>query len=149
MNSAHRGILLVEDDEHDVFFMQRAMAKAGMEPPIHVAPNGQDAVDYLSGTGKYGDRTVYPLPVCMFLDLKLPFIHGFQVLEWLQEQPMRSEISVIVLTSSPEESDRQRAKELGASAYIVKPPTATMLQELSMLMPNCFLRRETNGMVAG
>jgi CheY-like chemotaxis protein len=148
MSSSHRGILLVEDDEHDVFFMQRAMAKAGMEPPIHIAYNGQEAVDYLSGSGKYGDRSIFPLPVCMFLDLKLPFIHGFQVLEWLQQQPMRSEISVVILTSSPEERDRQRAKELGAKSYIVKPPSAKLLEDLSMILPACFPKREPNGVAA-
>jgi CheY-like chemotaxis protein len=148
MNSSNRGILLVEDDENDVFFMHRAMAKAGLEPPIHVAPNGQDAVDYLRGSGKYNDRDVYPLPRCMFLDLKLPFVHGFQVLEWLCDQPQLKEISVIVLTSSPEERDRQRAKELGAKAYIVKPPSAKMLIELSATMPDCFSRLEANGIIA-
>jgi CheY-like chemotaxis protein len=129
-------ILLVEDDEDDVYFMKRAMATAGIEPPIHVAMNGQDAMDYLSGTGRYADQNV-PLPRCTFLDLKLPFISGFQVLEWMREQPKLKDITVFVLTSSPEESDRKRARELGAKAYLLKPPTPQMLLEVLKHMPEC------------
>jgi len=147
MNLSKRGILLVEDDEHDVFFMERAMSKAGLEPPIHIARNGQDALDFLSGTGKYGDRDIYPLPTCIFLDLKLPFIFGFQVLEWLRKQPLLQDLTVIILTSSPEERDRQRAVKLGAKAYIVKPPTAKLLVELAAALPDCLPRRETSGLV--
>jgi CheY-like chemotaxis protein len=131
------GLLLVEDDENDVFLMQRAMSRANLGSPIHVAVNGQDAVDYLGGVGKYGDRATYPLPHCIFLDLKLPFVHGFEVLEWMRSQPSLQEINVIVLTSSPEERDRQRATELGAKAYLVKPPTAQSLQEVIQFLPEC------------
>lgn len=113
------------------------MSKANLGSPIYVAVNGQEAVDYLSGVGKYGDRTLYPLPHCMFLDLKLPFVHGFEVLEWMRSQPSLQEINVIVLTSSPEDRDRQRATELGAKAYLVKPPTAQSLQEVIQFLPEC------------
>jgi len=101
MNPAQLDVLLVEDDDNDVFFTRRAMAKASMAPPIHVAVNGQDAVDYLSGAGKYSNRANYPLPQCIFLDLKLPFIHGFQVLAWMREQSTLKDIPVLILTSSP------------------------------------------------
>src|SRR6267142_4902399 len=86
------GILLVEDNEDDVFLMQRAMSKANLRPPLHVAVNGQDAIDYLVGTGAYADRAAYPLPHCIFLDLKLPFVDGFEVLEWLGAQPALAHI---------------------------------------------------------
>lgn len=131
------GLLLVEDDENDVFLMERAMAKANLSSPIHVAVNGQEAIDYLSGIGNYGDRSTYPLPHCIFLDLKLPFINGFEVLEWMRSQPSLQGINVIVLTSSPEERDRQRATELGAKAYLVKPPTADSLREVIQFLPEC------------
>lgn len=144
MSLGHRGILLVEDDEHDVFFMQRAMSKAGLEPPVHIAHNGQEAVDYLSGSGSYQDRSIYPLPLCVFLDLKLPFIHGFQILVWMREQSALKDINVVILTSSPEERDRQRARELGAVAYLVKPPTPGVLAELSRNFPEILARRKTD-----
>jgi CheY-like chemotaxis protein len=137
MNSWNSHILLVEDDENDVFLMERAMAKAKLAPPMHVATNGQEAIDYMAGKGQYADRSKYPLPECVFLDLKLPFVHGFEVLEWKQEQPSLSHISVLVLTSSPEDRDRQRARQLGAKEYLVKPPTPEMLLQIMHLFPKC------------
>jgi CheY-like chemotaxis protein len=137
MASQASSILLVEDDENDVFLMERAMSKANLGGPIHVAVNGQEAIDYLSGKGKFSDRTIYPLPHCIFLDLKLPFIHGFEVLEWIRTQPSLQEINVLILTSSGEDRDRERANQLGAKAYLVKPPTAQSLLEVIQYLPEC------------
>lgn len=137
MKTELRGILLVEDEEHDVFFMRRAMTTAGLPPLIHVATNGQDAVDYMSGAGEYSDRERFPLPMCIFLDLKLPFIHGFQVLEWVRTQPDLQKVSVFILSASAEESDRRRAEELGATGYLVKPPTPRMLLDALQLVSPC------------
>jgi CheY-like chemotaxis protein len=123
-------ILLVEDDENDVFFMRRALQKAEIKFPLHVVPNGQEALDYLSGAGKFGDRDLYPLPSLVMLDLKMPFVDGFDVLAWIYSQVSLKEIPVVVLTSSSEERDRQKAKELGAKGYFVKPPTIDMVQEM-------------------
>jgi CheY-like chemotaxis protein len=130
-------ILLVEDDENDVFLMERALTKASLSFPMHVANNGREALDYLAGTGKYSDRSAHPLPKCMFLDLKLPFVHGFEVLEWMRSQPTLADISVFVLTSSPEERDRKKALELGAKTYLIKPPTPEMLREVFNTHPDC------------
>ena len=137
MNSTSSLILLVEDDENDVFFMERAMSKAGFGLPMHVVTNGQEAIDYLSGIEKYGNRDIYPLPACIFLDLKLPFVNGFEVLEWLRAQPHLVSVGVIILTSSPEQRDRERALQLGAKAYLVKPPTPQLLVEALRLVPEC------------
>jgi CheY-like chemotaxis protein len=122
-------ILLVEDDEDDVFLMERALSQTRLEVTMHIATNGQEAIDYLSGNGPYGDRAAHPLPALIFLDLKLPFVNGFEVLEWMRRQPALSDIQVLVLTSSPEDRDRQRAQNLGVKAYLVKPPTPQMLLE--------------------
>jgi CheY-like chemotaxis protein len=143
MTPQAKGILLVEDDENDVFFMKLAMSKAMLDPPIHVSDNGQDAIDYLAGSGPYADRTVYPLPRCIFLDLKLPFVHGFEVLEWIGKEASLAGIRVFILTSSPEDRDRQRATQLGAKAYLLKPPTAQML--LEVLESECADASSTQG----
>jgi CheY-like chemotaxis protein len=128
-------ILLVEDNDDDVFFMRHALQKAKVGLPVQVVPNGQAALDYLSGEGKYSDREKYPLPTLIFLDLKMPYVNGFEVLAWMQRQVFTPEIQVVVLTSSPEDRDRQRAKELGARAYLVKPPTEEMiLQTMHFIM---------------
>ena len=126
-------IFLVEDDPNDVFFLLQALMQAGLQPPIHVAADGQHAIDYLSGVGQFADRNAHPLPECMFLDLKLPLIHGFQVLEWVRQQTALREMPVFILTGSSEECDRQRASQLGARAYLVKPPTSQLLITLLTL----------------
>ena len=122
-------ILLAEDDDNDVFFMRRALQKAEVDLPLHVVVNGQEAIDYLSGAEKFADRTRYPLPSVMLLDLKMPFLDGFEVLTWINSQPSLKEIPVLVLTSSAEERDRQRATELGAKGYFVKPPSSETIKE--------------------
>src|SRR5947207_8557869 len=122
MSGTQDCILLVEDDPNDVFFMARAMAKTGVNLPMHIAQNGEEAIRYLAGDGKYADRRAYPIPCCVFLDLKMPFLSGFEVLEWVRAQPAFSDLPVIVLTSSNEERDRERAFQLGAKGYLIKPP---------------------------
>jgi CheY-like chemotaxis protein len=117
--------LLVEDNEDDVFFMERAFQQAGVHNPLHVARNGEEAIDYLSGKHDFADRARHPLPDLIFLDLKMPGMNGFEVLKWMREQSLK--LPVAVLTSSPEEIDRQRAVELGAECYLLKPPSKQMV----------------------
>jgi len=123
-------LLLVDDDEHDLFLLQRALKKAGITLPYEIADNGEEAIQYLSGVGRFADRNAFPLPEAIFLDLKMPFVSGFEVLEWIRLQPALSGIPVFVLTGSSVERDRQRALALGAKAYLVKPPTPEMLLQL-------------------
>ncbi len=123
-------ILLVEDDEHDAFFMERALRKARPDLSLRLACDGEQALDYLNGQGVFADRIAHPLPSIIFLDLKLPYISGFQILEHLRSAPLPHPVPVFVLTSSPEESDRSRALELGAKDYFVKPPTPEMLLQV-------------------
>jgi CheY-like chemotaxis protein len=119
-------VLLVEDNEDDVFLMKRLFHKAKIDIPLKVVTDGQMAVDYLSGTGAYQDRTVYPIPDLVFLDLKLPFLQGFEVLNWIRKQPEIKSLRVIILSSSLEDQDRERAVTLGSS-YLVKPPTPDVI----------------------
>ena len=79
-------LLLIEDSEDDVFFLRHALKKAGVPYPMRVVNNGQEAIDYLSGAGKYHERETYPMPSFIFLDLKLPLVSGFGVLEWLRSR---------------------------------------------------------------
>ncbi|MDB6020752.1 MAG: response regulator receiver protein [Pedosphaera sp.] len=123
-------ILLVEDNEDDVFFMERARTQAGIENPMAVARNGQEALDYLQGAGKYTDRNQFPLPFLVLLDLKLPFVPGLQVLKWIREQPEFQTMLVIILTASKEDRDIDSAYRLGANSYLVKPPTPVMLTDI-------------------
>jgi CheY-like chemotaxis protein len=120
----------VEDDEHDVFFFRRALAKAGLDFPMHQVTDGEQALQYLNGEGQYSDRAAHPLPDIIFLDLKLPYISGMEVLEHIRKQPALSSVEVIVLTSSPEERDRKQAFELGAKDYLVKPAAPQTLLKI-------------------
>src|SRR5438477_3383302 len=80
-------ILLAEDAEDQVVLVRRAFAKAQLLNPVHVVPNGEEAIAYLQGTGKYANRDEYPLPCLLLLDLKMPRKNGFEVLEWIRQQP--------------------------------------------------------------
>jgi CheY-like chemotaxis protein len=114
-------ILLVEDNRMDVELTLDAFREARLLNTVHVAPNGQDALDYVFGHGKYADRHTYPLPNLILLDLKLPGIDGFEVLRQIKETPILKRLPVIVLTSSKEEGDRALSYDIGANSYLVKP----------------------------
>ncbi|HYE30605.1 MAG TPA: response regulator [Methylomirabilota bacterium] len=120
-------ILVAEDNEDDAFFMRRAFDEAGLRNPFLIVPNGQAAINYLAGVGDYRDRTKYPQATFVFLDLKMPFKSGFDVLAWLKER-RDLKVRAAVLSSSPEERDMARARELGAVCYLIKPPTPEMLK---------------------
>jgi len=137
MTSSVPTILLVEDNDDDVFFMHRAVNRSGIECALQIVRDGQQAIDYLKGQGQYADRDQYPLPTLVFLDLKLPYIHGFEVLEWIREQPNLKDLCTLILTSSPEERDRQRAAQLNAKAFYVKPPTPEMIIEAFLFLNEC------------
>jgi CheY-like chemotaxis protein len=130
MTERAKVILLVEDDENDVFFFRRAVAKAALELLLHVVSDGEQALQYLNGDGEYRDRVAHPLPDIIFLDLKLPYISGLEVLEYIRKQSAFHQVDVVVLTSSPEERDRKRAFELGAKEYLVKPAAPNTLQQI-------------------
>lgn len=123
-------ILLVEDDEDDVFFMTEALKTAGITNPLFVVPDGEQAEAYLSGGGKYGDRAAFPLPGLVFLDLKLPRKKGLDVLEWLRKREELDKVVVLILTSSQEPNDLRRAYAAGANSYLVKPAKRERLAAL-------------------
>ena len=126
-----RALLLVEDNEDDVFLMKRALKEARIANSLYVVEDGQEAMDYLGGADKFADRDTYPMPAVVFLDLKLPLISGHDVLAWIRRQKEFESLVVIVLTSSNEASDLSRCYALGANSYLVKPPTPQQLEDLA------------------
>lgn len=114
-------ILVAEDDPDDAFMLRRAFTAANIANPVAFVSDGDEAIAYLAGTGRYADRDLHPLPVVILLDLKMPRRSGFEVLEWLRAQPGVGRLPVVVLTSSRESRDVTRAYELGANSYLVKP----------------------------
>lgn len=121
MNTSTGTILLVEDEEHDVEFIKRAFSRVGVSNPIHAVRNGEEAVEYLSGAGKYADRQTHPFPRVMITDVKMPQMSGLELLKWIQDNPRYRVVPTIVLTSSTQPEDVQLAFERGASGYMVKP----------------------------
>jgi CheY-like chemotaxis protein len=135
-------ILQVEDDENDVFFFQRAMNKAGLAHLLQVAHDGQEAIDYLQGLGKFAKREKFPLPGLILLDLKLPFVMGLDVLKWIRQQPELTCV-VIILSSSREEGDVAEAYRSGANAYLVKPADVSKLEGLVRAINDFWLMQNT------
>jgi two-component system response regulator len=120
MNS-EKIILLVEDNPSDVELTRRALDKARIANELIIAEDGEEALDYLWGTGAYAGRDVSQLPAVTLLDLKLPKIPGLEVLRRLRADPRTRRMPIVILTSSKEEQDRAAGYDLGVNSYIRKP----------------------------
>jgi len=123
-------VLIAEDDPTDIFLLQRAFAFAEVPAILHVVRDGQEAIDYLEGEASYADRQAHPLPDLLLLDLKMPKLNGFDVLAWLRRQPGLKRLLVTVLTSSDQPQDINRAYDLGANSYLLKPHSSHELSDL-------------------
>jgi CheY-like chemotaxis protein len=130
MSSQNQTLLIVEDNDNDVFLIQRAFQKANAPLAIQVERDGDAALAYLSGTGKYADRERYPLPAVVLLDLKLPRKSGLEVLANIRQQSGLKRLPVVMLTSSRQAADINRAYDLGANSYLVKPVEFDCLLEM-------------------
>lgn len=123
-------ILLVEDNDDDVLIMQNAFKKASVPNPLRTVSDGEAAIAYLSGEGPFGDRKQFPLPVIVLLDLNMPKKNGLEVLQWIRQQVEFKKLTVHILSASTRMADVERAAELGANAYIIKPSRVEELLEM-------------------
>jgi CheY-like chemotaxis protein len=123
-------ILIVDDNPLDTKLIIRAMSKARILNPVQSVNDGAKAIEYLGGVSPYDDREKHPLPVLILLDLKLPKKDGFDVLQWMRGQERLNRIPVVVLTSSAETPDINRAYDLGANSYLVKPVESNALVDM-------------------
>lgn len=114
-------ILLVEDRKMDIELTLDAFQKARLSNRVEVVTNGDDALDYLLGEGKFADRDAYPIPDLVLLDLSLPGTNGHEVLETVKSTPVLKRIPIVILTSSHEDFDRATCYDRGANSYLVKP----------------------------
>jgi CheY-like chemotaxis protein len=123
-------ILLLEDNPDDVFLMDRAFKKNGINDRLVVLGDGQEGIDYLSGAGRFQDRKAYPLPDVVIADLKMPRKTGLEFLAWVKAHPEAQTIPTILLSTSNQEVDVKSAYELGANTYFIKPGGFQELVEL-------------------
>jgi CheY-like chemotaxis protein len=119
--SEPKTILIADDDENDIFFMKRLLGKTG-EYRLHIVHDGSTAIHYLAGDGEFADRARFPAPCCVILDLKLPHKDGLEILEWMQTHAEVAHIPALVCSGSQSSAEITRARELGASSFLTKPP---------------------------
>ena len=139
MRRESRTILLVEDDQNDIFFLRYAFEVAGIENPLQVVVDGQQAIDYLSGVDQYADRRRFPFPSLVLLDLKLPVKMGTEVLRWIRKQPHLANLLVVVLTSSSDNNDVNEAYDCGARSFLVKPLSVERRLEMIRMIKSYWL----------
>jgi CheY-like chemotaxis protein len=120
MTSLSKKILYADDDPNDVFIFRMAFKRATLPHELYVVENGEAAINWMEGKGKFHDRDQFPTPDVIILDLKMPRKSGFDVLEWLRTKPELADRPVIVLSSSDDPGDVKRAYGLGAKTYFVK-----------------------------
>ncbi len=114
-------ILIVEDNSDDAFLLQIAFERAALNVTLRVVVDGKEALDYLKGSGGFADRGKYPLPALILLDLQLPYVTGLEVLQEIRSIPSLNKTVVIMLTSSSAQRDIDKAYEIGANSFLVKP----------------------------
>lgn len=133
-------LLVAEDSEDDVFLLDRALRQTGVAINARFVSDGQEALNYLQGVGGFRDRQTYPMPAMIMLDLKMPRLDGFDVLAWLKSQPEHRRTPVIIFSSSDDRRDIDRAYNLGANCFLMKPGATGEMPELLRIL-DAFWRR--------
>ena len=135
-------ILLVEDDDHDIFFVKQATRASSAGHTVHAVHDGGEAIHYLKGEGAFRDRYQFPAPNVILTDIQMPGMNGFEFLKWLRAHPQYSIIPAMVYSSSCLEEDVREAYRLGANAYIAKPDVLKEMVEMLRLIYEFWSRCE-------
>jgi PAS domain S-box-containing protein len=129
-SAAEGTVLYVEDEAGDAIFMELAFEEKGLGEKLRIVGTGRAAIDYLSGSDEFGDREKYPVPALVLLDLNLPELPGFGVLQWMRNHPDYARTPVVVFSSSTREDDQVKARELGANEFVAKPSSGMKFGEV-------------------
>ena len=121
MDYSNIEILFAEDSEDDAMLTMRALKKSGFTNKLHHVKDGSEALDFMYCRGVYASRNFQEHPRLILLDLKMPKVSGMEVLKKIKSDLNIKPIPVVILTSSPEDSDIKKCYNLGANSYIVKP----------------------------
>lgn len=133
-------IMVVEDEENDFYLLERAFKKNKITNPIQWMKDSMEALHYLKGEGIYANRKEFPFPEIVILDLKTPRMTGLELLAWIRDHPECRVIPTIIMSSSKQDSDVQKAYELGANTYFVKPSDFQTLVEMTKSLHDYWLR---------
>ena len=131
-----RTILVADDEEAAHVLIHRAFHLAQSSCALQIVTNGEEAINYLMGVGSFSNRDQYPVPALVLLDLKMPKKDGFEVLKWMREQPELKRMVAVMLSTSDEPVDINRAYDLGANSFLVKTPKFTEFTELVKSLDN-------------
>ena len=141
MQTAHsKLILIVEDYEDDAKLLQVLLTNCGLANPVRIALSAEETMNYLAGGPPFADRSLYPLPAIVFVDLKLPGISGFDLLRWMKGNPELKHTFVVVLSATGDLTSVQAAYALGANSFLIKPCRAADLENLVICYPSFWER---------
>ncbi|MGZ4965313.1 MAG: response regulator [Limisphaerales bacterium] len=129
-------VIYVEDEEDDAIMMQLAWKRVGIDFPLVTLCDGQQALDYFNGSNGYFDRERHPLPCLLLLDLNLPRMNGLEVLKELREKFDKTQLPIVIFSSSDAPKDRRETLEAGANTYIVKPSGLQQLNKVVASLPS-------------
>jgi CheY-like chemotaxis protein len=137
-------ILLAEDDPDDVFLIKRALEKACVVNRVETVSTGSATIAYLEASEPFSDRSTFPLPALLLLDLRMPGLDGFDVLRHIQKRPHLHGLRIVVITSSVDVRDMNEAYRLGAAGFIIKPGDFLRLVEFSEALAGSWLWLDTD-----
>ncbi len=140
-------ILIADDNEDDVILLKRALKSARIENELRIVSNGEDAICYLKGEGRYCDRNINPFPILLVLNLQMPRKTGGEVLAWMSAQPSLPMLKLIILTGMPNPRQTQQAVHLGAETFLPKPPEPHSLLQVLRGMKGLALVPNETGLI--
>jgi CheY-like chemotaxis protein len=132
-------VLVADDDPNDQFFIGRELKKLQRRVEVQFTKDGEETIAYCKGEGKFADRSLYPLPCIIFIDIKMPRRNGFEVLAWVKSDATFRLVPAIVLSSSDAQRDIDKAYQLGANAYLVKPASVIHFERVFEITGKFFL----------
>jgi CheY-like chemotaxis protein len=135
-------VLFVDDETDWIDLLQMAFERAGMPNAVTGVNDGEEAIRYLRGETPYTNRASHPLPKLVLLDLRLPGMHGFEVLRWIRRQPALAALPVVVITGMQKPGELERAHELGANGFLIKPVLFPKVVEMAQKLREHWLRPE-------